>query len=135
MSQDDIIVNEKESLETKCKVFDACRACSFKELQQIEVCQETGFRLITHCITRLRDDRDQVISENYKDRSCKEAPHDLSDLKNGELAPRRSGPHSVYLFFILMTALAYGSYRLLVQRRDKIISQVYSNLSIVKTKN
>ena len=30
--QDDILLSEKESLETKCKVFDACRACSFKEL-------------------------------------------------------------------------------------------------------
>ena len=32
VGHDDVVRSEKESLETKCKVFDACRACSFKEL-------------------------------------------------------------------------------------------------------
>ena len=76
-----------------------------------------------------------MFSEEYKDRPCEEAATEVSNLRNGELAPRGSGPFSVYFFFIIMSAFAYGTFYILKQRRDNIISQVYSNLSIVKTKN
>ena len=122
-------------MKKQCKVFDSCRACSFKELQQVEACQETGFRLILHCKTTLKDNKHEVLTESYDDKSCQEAPTDLTPLRDGELAVHKSGPFSMYWLLVIFSTIAYGLWQVLMQRRANILNQVYSSLSIVKTKN
>ena len=34
-----------------CELFDSCRTCTFTELQQVDACQKTGFRMILKCTT------------------------------------------------------------------------------------
>ena len=134
-SMDDIL-SEEDATVRNCKIFDNCRACTFKELQVIEACQQTGFRLIKQCKTTPKEgSKTDIIAETYEDISCQEAATELTPLRNGELAPYKSGPFSLYWFFVIMSLLAYGMHNMLMQRRAKIINQVYSKLSIVKTKN
>ena len=59
----------------------------------------------------------------------------MTPLKDGEFAVYKSGPLSLYWFFVIMSGLAYGVFRVLMQRRNNILNQVYSKLSIVKTRN
>ena len=99
-----------EGTRQKCTVFDACRACTFRELQAVEVCQETGFRLILKCITTPKDNKHEIFSEVYVDKACPEAHTDLQSLKDGEIAPYKSGPTSVYWFFIIMAAFSYVTF-------------------------
>ena len=87
------------------------------------------------CSTALVNNRDETISERYVERPCEEAAFEFSDLEEGLYARHGTGPFSIYIFFLVVAVLAYLVQALLVQRRDKIISEVYSQLSIVKTKN
>ena len=134
MDESDNTVDRKNT-KKKCSVFDHCRACTFRELQEIDICQKTGFRLIMYCKTTAADNRVDVLSESYEDKACEEAPTEMTPLREGELAPYRSGPLSLYWFFIIMSGLTYAVVRILMQRRSNILNQVYSKLSIVKTKN
>ena len=59
--------DNEETTKKQCKVFDACRACTFRELQEVEACQKTGFRMILNCTTKNNKD---VIAEGYIDKSC-----------------------------------------------------------------
>ena len=127
--------DDSKQLKKKCSVFDHCRACTFRELQEIDVCQTTGFRLIMHCKTTAVDNREDVLSESYQDKACEEAATEMTPLRDGEFAPYRSGPLNLYWFFVIMSGLTYGVLRILMQRRSNILNQVYSKLSIVKTKN
>ena len=76
-----------------------------------------------------------MISEVYKNQECEQVSSELQSLKDGEFAPLGSGPFSVYWFFIIVAGFAYGAFQILMKRRDSILNEVYSNLSIVKTKN
>ena len=88
-----------------------------------------------YCKTTAADNKIDVLSESYEDKTCEEAVTEMTPLRDGEFAPYRSGPLSLYWFFIIMSLLTYGVLRILMQRRSNIINQVYSKLSIVKTKN
>ena len=54
-----------------CRIIDACRVCSFKEMQQIAECQKTGFRLIMKCIEKYQT---QISNEDERieNRECEE---------------------------------------------------------------
>ena len=98
-------------------------------------CQATGYRLIMHCQTAPSSNRHDVITESYEDRPCQEAVTDLTPLRDGELAVHGSGPTSMYVLAAVFGILAYVFMQILMQRRNRILNQVYSKLSIVKTKN
>ena len=83
----------------------------------------------------MRVTQDEVLSENYLDRPCSEAATEFSSLEDGLYARYGSGAPNLIWFFILMAFLAYILQALLVKRRNNIINEVYSKLSIVKTKN
>ena len=87
------------------------------------------------CVTTPKDNREEVITEVYTDKECYQASTDLQSLKGGEFAPYRSGPFSIYWFFIIMAGVAYTTFQILMKRRNSILNEVYSKLSIVKTKN
>ena len=98
----------------------------------MEACQETGFRLILKCTTRLKKDRDVVLEEKYLDLSCAEAADELENISNGEKAPFRSGPASVFVFALVSGVIGYLTYSFLKKRQDDILNEVYSKLTIVK---
>lgn len=50
-----------------CGVHDACRVCSFKELQVIPECQGTGLRLIKRCVLK---EQDRVVEDKYLNEQC-----------------------------------------------------------------
>ena len=112
-SGNDIIANDDQGVKKQCTVFDNCRACTFKELQQTAACQETGYRRIMHCKTTPNANRRDVITETYVDTSCQEAATELAPLRGGEFAPYRSGPFSVYWFLVIMAVLAYATVQVL----------------------
>ena len=132
---DSDLSNDRANKKKKCDIFDPCRACTFRELQEIDVCQQTGFRLIMHCKTTPIDNRDLILTESYQDKACQEAVTEMTPLKEGEFAVYRSGPLSLYWFFVIMVGLTYIVVQILIKRRNNILNQVYSKLSIVKTKN
>ena len=61
-------ISESTTKQT-CVVHDKCRVCSFKELQMMPECQETGFRLIKRC-TELEATRQSLISDSYLNEAC-----------------------------------------------------------------
>ena len=130
-----IFITEVSGEEQKCTLFDACRVCSFKELQGIPECQETGFRMILKCLTTLADDKSDIREETYHDVSCQEAPTEFSSLEDGVYAKYGSGPNSVYWFCFITSVLAYIMFKILDRRREGILKEVYSKVSIIKTQN
>lgn len=50
--KDGLVIDDEgeEVSNEKCDVFHKCRACSFKEMQEIQECQITGYRLVKRCI-------------------------------------------------------------------------------------
>ena len=100
-------LKELDDSSEQCKVFDACRACSFRELQKVEVCQNTGYRLIMKC---------KKGSESeywHQTKSCNEAKLGSYDTDGGKLAIANSLPTSVPMFFLAMAVLALISYKAL----------------------
>ena len=55
-----------------------------------------------------------VITESFEDKSCQMAATELTPLKNGEFAPYKSGPFSMYWFFVIMSLLAYATHQVLL---------------------
>ena len=130
-----IFITEASGEERKCTLLDACRVCSFKELQSIPECQETGFRMILKCQTTLVEDKSDIREETYHDVSCQEAATEFSPLNDGVYAKYGSGPSSIYWLFVITATLAYIMYKLLDRRREGILKEVYSKVSIIKTGN
>ena len=115
--------------------MDPCKVCSFKTLQSVEECQETGYRMILRCQTTLASDKTDIREETFMDVSCTEAATEFSSLEDGLYAKYNSGPTSVYWFFISMASMAYIVYKLLDARRQAIINEVYAKTTIIKTMN
>jgi hypothetical protein len=64
------LTNDVRDGETmNCQIEDSCRVCSFKELQQVAACQETGYRLILKCITQVKYHHED-IGVSFKDEAC-----------------------------------------------------------------
>ena len=127
---DAILTNEmKDGEKIRCRVENACHLCSFKELQQIAACQQTGYIMINRCDTLLKG---QNIATNYRDESCN-IGNDQMLIESGKQARAQGQPTSIWVVFVIFAALTFGSYQLLDSRRRGILDEVFSKLTIVKT--
>ena len=75
------------------------------------------------------------VETTYFDRPCKEAENQLSSLQGGKYAEFGSGANSVHKFCLISMFLGLLFYFILSRRREGILSEVYSKLTIVKNKN
>ena len=91
--------------------------------------------MILKCQTTSASDRNDIREETYLDVACEEAPTEYSPLKDGLYAKYNSGPPSVYWFFVGMALIAYILFKILDARREGILNEVYSKVSIIKTIN
>jgi hypothetical protein len=99
----------------------------------VAACQKTGFRMILKCTTALLGSKDSV-DETYHDRPCLEAQSALQSLERGKFAEYGSGATSVTRFCGLMVLLSIVAYFTLSYRRQSILNEVYSKLTIVKNR-
>ena len=121
-------VNQEQTTE-KCEVEDACRLCSFKELQMIDACQESGYRLINKCVVAASSG--EIIETTFIDRSC-QAGTDMELIQSGEIAIHSQSATSVSMIFFVMFLLSLISYKVLDVRRSHILSEVYGKITILK---
>ena len=91
--------------------------------------------MILKCQTTLATDRSDIREETFLDVACEEAPTEFSPLKDGLYAKYNSGTTSVYWFFTAMVVSAYILYKLLDRRRESILNEVYSKVTIIKNIN
>lgn len=128
--------DEDSQLKEKCTILDKCRACSFKEMQQIPECQVTGFRLIKRCIKSQKEGY-SIVEDTYVNEACSEFTGSLADynkdpnLLNGKFAEPGSGNASMFTFLIIMGICAIGIITVLNKRKERILSEIYSKISIV----
>ena len=79
---EDELLPERDS-NLLCSIVDKCRACTFKELQIMPECRQTGFRLIKRCVER-ETNSNKVVEDNYLNEGCQ--------LFNGTLDEFTSDP-------------------------------------------
>jgi hypothetical protein len=119
--------------EDRCTVMDSCKWCSFRELQKVDVCQETGLRVILECTNSGAGD-----AENYVvNKACSEAvilADGSIDVQDGMTAIPGEQPQSLLSFFVVMLLCAVISLKVMERRKEEILEEVFSKLSIIKTK-
>lgn len=91
--------------------------------------------MILRCQTSMADDRNDVTEESILDVACQAVTTEFSPLQDGLYAKYNSGPTSVYWFFLITAIIAFISYKLLDARREGILNEVYSKISIIKNIN
>eukprot|EP00347_Sterkiella_histriomuscorum_P018421 403345573 len=122
-----------------CSIFDRCRVCSFKELQQMPECQETGYRLIKRCIKRDQSSA-KIIEDRYENQSCElftgsaqeyQKEQQSSSSSAGQYAEPGTNPYGMGRFMIVMGLFAIIVTAYLNNRKDRILNEIYSKISIV----
>jgi hypothetical protein len=101
----------------QCELFDDCRTCTFTELQQVNECQKTGFRMILKCTTSLMGSSDKVFETTYHDRPCSEASSATASLESGKYAQFGSGPTRVGRLCLSLVVVCFIVYKILSYRR------------------
>ena len=89
--------------------------------------------MILKCQITSAEDKSDIREETYLDVACEEAPTEFSPLNDGLNAKYNSGPRSMYWICLGTSIIAYILYKLLDHRREGILNEVYSKVSIIKT--
>ncbi|CDW78549.1 UNKNOWN [Stylonychia lemnae] len=119
-----------------CSIFDKCRTCSFKELQLMPECQDTGYRLIKRCIKRDQQ-TGEIQEDKYVNEGCELYSGSIQEYNSdqeasgGQYAEPGSEAYSVFKFMFLMIAFGVGVTTYLNRRKDRILHEIYSKISIV----
>lgn len=109
---------------SECVIEDPCKLCSFVELEQLDACQETGYRLIEKCSP-------QSTNPTFQDRACP-ASSDANLISQGLAADASIQRTSLCLLFFFIALLTAGSYAVLERRRKQILGEAFSHLTILK---
>jgi hypothetical protein len=128
---------------SKCELIDACKPCSFKELQKWPECQETGYRLIKKC----REQSFGSVNEKEEDAGstivCQLRTQELEDemksvygegvtIPEGLLADGTGGSISLFSFTLIIGLVWTCMMHTLNKRKEQILNETYSKLSIFK---
>ena len=89
--------------------------------------------MILKCTTSLMGASNEVLETSYHDRPCNEATS--GSIDGGKYALQGSGPIRLSRFFLTMLVLGAIVYKALDYRRQNILNEVYSKLTIVKNKS
>ena len=99
-------------------------------------CQESGFRLIKRCIER-ETTSNRIVEDRYVNEGCSLFQGTLEEFKSdpkhqiGQFAEPGTEPTSVFGLLVVMSLLAMIVLWTLNKRKNKILSEIYSKLSIV----
>ena len=119
-----------------CSIVDKCRTCTFKEMQMMPECTETGFRLIKRCVER-ESTSNVVLEDKYINEGCTIFNGTLEEFNSdpkhqiGHFAEPGTAPTSMLNFMILMGFLALFFILFLNKRKERILNEIYSKISIV----
>lgn len=105
-----------EGYTRECTEFKSCLQCTFDEMKNEEICEETGAYLVKYC--KYYDDDNQIKGENHIKEACENAYTVKSTIK-------------AMVFFIILGLL---SLYLRKKQKDKIIGNVFQRLTQGKGK-
>lgn len=99
-------------------------------------CQDTGYRLIKRCVKRDQDSG-SIIEDKYANEGCELFQGTKDEFTNdrlastGQFAEPGSEPLSVTRFMLIMAIFGIGITIMLNKRKDRILNEIYSKISIV----
>jgi hypothetical protein len=107
--------------------------CSFKELQVVPECQATGLRLIKRCQVK---EQERIVEDKYINEGCHLFDGTSNDFRTnfdklGNFGEPGTEPLSVSSFMVVMFIFAFVLTYVLNKRKERILNEIYSKISIV----